>query len=167
MIKWRKDVIKMLNPPTHLKIIGAGTHPYPRGLEDWREYHGELDHVNFPRNKYPRFAPDTTLAIYLAGTLRIPALVTVKDGIVEPSEYPDQENQDRWPYMLRVESRFEIGRLSDAPKLEDVGIKNLSVRSQSHIGLSADQARAIQEAFVRAIGGSFRKATIVDFSTPA
>jgi hypothetical protein len=156
----------VLNPPTWLKIIGAASHPYPQGEEDWRTFHeAPIDHVNFPRNKYPSFDRDTTLAIYLAGTYRIPALVTVTTGIVQPSEYSEPEHQVRWPYSLEVESRFEIGRLSDAPKLEDVGIDNLSVRSQSLIWLSPDKAKAIQEAFVRALGGSFKRATIVDFAT--
>lgn len=108
-----------------------------------------LDRVRFAKNKRPSgvHAGDY-LVFYAAGWERIFGIAHVV------SEHPyelSESGEERWPWILDIETPLVVPRLTMAPHLSEIHVANTSVRQQSHIRLTEEQYRLAVDALVRRV----------------
>jgi hypothetical protein len=126
-----------------LKNLGSGT-----GRMDESLIPRVLRELRFPRR--PRVAVGDKMALYALGHDRVFAIVEI---FARPYEIEGPNNWDRW----EVETRPVLSMgYHGAPRLADLTVDRdleLSVRQQSHIGLTGDEYRRAVE-LLRAAGAT-------------
>jgi len=108
-----------------------------------------LDRVRFAKNKRPSGVHmGDKLVFYAAGWERFFGVASVISD--EPYEFIEPGEQ-RWPWVLDVETPLVVPRLDLAPHLSEIEVANTSVRQQSHIRLTEEQYRLALDALVRRV----------------
>lgn len=138
-----------------LKAIGS-THKDRRKLDDeWMSDSDEatpgrvdlLDKIRFARNKRPSGVyKGDKLVLYASGWKVFFGVATVlTDDIHE--EVTDEE--EPWPWVRDVEVPLVVPRLSIAPHISEIRVKNTSVRQLSHKHLTDEQYELALDALIR------------------
>jgi len=125
-----------------LKALGHARGPLPaRWLEDGSLR--SLRRTGFPRR--PRIVPGDRLVYYASVWQRVFAIVEVVAD-------PEQVDDPRWPWIVRVEPLLVLPDLDVAPPVEAIGIAPRSMSQQSHIRLTVDQYERAVEALASVAG---------------
>jgi hypothetical protein len=128
-----------------LKSVGAADHML---VNDWiGERSDILDRMRFAKNKRPSgVSAGDRLVLYAAGWERIYGV-----SIVKSAESEEDLAEERWPWVLDVETPLVVPRLEMAPGLETMDVATTSVRQQSHIRIDESQFKKALGALVACV----------------
>lgn len=90
-----------------------------------------MDRIHF--SKRPTLGTGDRMLYYATGHGCVFGAVAVPDGSVV-----HDESASRWAFSMRVRPLLLVPIASMNPRLADLGISNLSIRSQSHIEIARD-----------------------------
>lgn len=147
-----------------IKTIGTGDDRIP---DFWVMNNMDLVRLAFPRHRQPDIEAEDRVILYATGHQRLIAAgkftsdidrdpaILVRDHGWKP------EDAERWPWVATWEPQNLVPFAHLGPHLTDIGVRTLSIRSQSHIlideakyrktvGLLATAAAANGEIYVPA-----------------
>jgi hypothetical protein len=133
-----------------LKVGGTGAAPitdpdWYAVSRRWGEKHGHFSGFA----KRPSVEPGDRFVLYAAGSGRVfgaPRVYAVEEVLSEPQP----SGHDRWNWGVQTRLAVPGPLLTRAPTLHQIGVAPKSVRSHSHIRLSAEQGRQAEQAIRRA-----------------
>lgn len=149
MAKMTMEQIEMEPLSVKLKTLGSAEGRMPRFWYD------DVGHKNkdgtiavaFPRHRRPDVVAGDRLVVYLSGWQRVVGIVDVE---TDPVNDGGKRFSERWPWIVNCSPVLLVLDAERAPHLTECGVRTLSVRSQSHIGLTTEQYRQSVAALARA-----------------
>ena len=131
-----------------IKSIGTAELRIP---DFWVTIDTDLERLAFPRHREPDIDVGDRVVLYATGHQRlIAAGVFTSDAEFDPAVLMrehgwDQEGANRWPWVATWEPQVLVPFVHLGPHLTEIGVRTLSIRSQSHIYI--DEAK-----YRRAVG---------------
>ncbi len=156
---------------TFIKVIGSAEERVKRA---WvQEHPNDLVFTGFPKHRMPNVHPGDRCAIYMAGWQRINAIVEITG---EPYRDPDALGNiygkhigERFPIVAPIKPLLILPFADMGPTLPEIGVRTLSIRTQSHIHIDSATYRRIVGAIATraALGDEIYHAAYPDFLAAA
>jgi hypothetical protein len=122
-------------------------------FEDW--YEREPPWFACPGNGEPSFEVGDRVLIYATGHQRLIGAVEVTSEARFDPEFVKKVggfDGDRWPWVVDYDPLLIVPRVSRGPHLTRAGVATMSIRSHSHIVITAQQYRAGVAGLAEAAG---------------
>jgi hypothetical protein len=132
-----------------IKSAGTAEEPLPAnwyaGGVAWRDRHA--DATMFPQR--PRVVEGDRLVYYAVGSAALHKQPRIF-AVVEVTSDPEPSGHPRWKWQVRTQMLVPGPRLRECPTLDDIDVKQTSLRQASHITLTEAQGKEAERLIAQA-----------------